>query len=323
MHVRPRADQHGVEAAGCEQLFPIRIGARNAELVGGAPARLERPVRDGDELDARLPLQARNVHRAHDAARADDADADRLLHGRGSPLLREQCRRRQGGGDGHRCGRQELAALQLEALRPVGLVAHRCSPLTNAVSAANTIPASLVYVAGRRKSSTIEAQREESPMNERRSVAVVAAAAVLVVALAHGQAPAPADSAATKWTPRLTADGQPDLQGTWVNFDSTPFEADQRRRIALRQSREPARALGRPRQPDEPDAPLDGRRSAGWPRARHEMGRGEARLRSRASRGSLRARDAVGALHHARSARRHVPGRLQQRLRDRPDSRAT
>ena len=64
-------------------------------------------------------------------------------------------------------------------------------------------------------------------MTERRSVAVAAVAAtVLVVALAHGQAPAPADSAAAKWTPRLTADGQPDLQGTWVNFDSTPFEAD-------------------------------------------------------------------------------------------------
>jgi len=64
-------------------------------------------------------------------------------------------------------------------------------------------------------------------MIERRSVAVAAAAAVLVVAFAHGQAPAPADSAAPKWTPRLTADGQPDLQGTWVNFDGTPFEADQ------------------------------------------------------------------------------------------------
>ncbi len=62
-------------------------------------------------------------------------------------------------------------------------------------------------------------------MTERRFVAVAAAAVVLVVA-AHGQAPAPADSAAPKWTPRLTADGQPDLQGTWVNFDSTPFEAD-------------------------------------------------------------------------------------------------
>jgi hypothetical protein len=63
-------------------------------------------------------------------------------------------------------------------------------------------------------------------MTERRSVAMAAAAAVLAVALAHGQEPVPADSAATKWAPPLTADGQPDLQGTWVNFDSTPFEAD-------------------------------------------------------------------------------------------------
>jgi hypothetical protein len=32
---------------------------------------------------------------------------------------------------------------------------------------------------------------------------------------------------AAPYTPRLTADGQPDLQGTWVNFDGTPFEADE------------------------------------------------------------------------------------------------
>src|ERR1051325_7919685 len=27
------------------------------------------------------------------------------------------------------------------------------------------------------------------------------------------------------WTPSRTPDGQPDIQGTWVNFDNTPFEA--------------------------------------------------------------------------------------------------
>jgi hypothetical protein len=55
---------------------------------------------------------------------------------------------------------------------------------------------------------------------------LLAAAAVtgFCLALAHAQSPVP--EAATAWTPRLTADGQPDLQGTWVNFDSTPFEAD-------------------------------------------------------------------------------------------------
>jgi hypothetical protein len=30
---------------------------------------------------------------------------------------------------------------------------------------------------------------------------------------------------AQKWTPGRTPDGQPDIQGTWLNFDSTPFEA--------------------------------------------------------------------------------------------------
>ena len=33
-----------------------------------------------------------------------------------------------------------------------------------------------------------------------------------------------AAAAAQKWTPSRTPDGQPDLQGIWVNFDSTPFE---------------------------------------------------------------------------------------------------
>ena len=34
----------------------------------------------------------------------------------------------------------------------------------------------------------------------------------------------PAVSAQT-WTQGRTPDGQPDIQGTWINFDNTPFEA--------------------------------------------------------------------------------------------------
>ncbi len=65
-------------------------------------------------------------------------------------------------------------------------------------------------------------------MNERGSAAVAAAAAVFLVALTQAQTP---DAAAPPWS-RVTPDGQPDLQGTWVNFDSTPFEADRRGRGA-------------------------------------------------------------------------------------------
>jgi hypothetical protein len=55
----------------------------------------------------------------------------------------------------------------------------------------------------------------------RRRLYAAATVTGLSFALAHAQAP-PGDSAA--WQQRYTADGQPDLQGTWVNFDSTPFE---------------------------------------------------------------------------------------------------
>jgi len=49
---------------------------------------------------------------------------------------------------------------------------------------------------------------------------VAAAAMTLLASLALAQTPEPAEP----WVPRTTPDGQPDLQGTWVNFDSTPFE---------------------------------------------------------------------------------------------------
>ena len=55
----------------------------------------------------------------------------------------------------------------------------------------------------------------------------------------EGQAPTTAANAAAKrWTSPRTPDGQPDIQGTWTNFDNTPFEApgpdDAARLAALR-----------------------------------------------------------------------------------------
>ena len=64
-------------------------------------------------------------------------------------------------------------------------------------------------------------------MGQRRSAAIAAAAAVFLIAIAYAQTPSEAVPEAAAWTPRFTPDGQPDLRGTWVNFDSTPFEADQ------------------------------------------------------------------------------------------------
>ena len=46
----------------------------------------------------------------------------------------------------------------------------------------------------------------------------------IAIGLAAMMAAAPAAPAQT-WTQGRTPDGQPDIEGTWINFDSTPFEA--------------------------------------------------------------------------------------------------
>jgi hypothetical protein len=68
-------------------------------------------------------------------------------------------------------------------------------------------------------------------MTHRRRSFVSLAIAVAVVwiwsteTFAQGAALSPrAAGAAATWTPGRTPDGQPDLQGIWINFDSTPFE---------------------------------------------------------------------------------------------------
>jgi hypothetical protein len=72
-------------------------------------------------------------------------------------------------------------------------------------------------------------------MNHPHRLLVSGATAALFIAslpvlrsFAQIDAPHPAgNDASAPWAPSRTPDGQPDLQGKWVNFDSTPFEADE------------------------------------------------------------------------------------------------
>ena len=55
-------------------------------------------------------------------------------------------------------------------------------------------------------------------------LAAIGLATLVCVTTAYAQ------TAPSGWRPGRTADGQPDIQGTWLNFDSTPFEAPSGRR---------------------------------------------------------------------------------------------
>jgi hypothetical protein len=62
----------------------------------------------------------------------------------------------------------------------------------------------------------------------RRTSAIVVAIGLAFASSTAGQTSASATAKAgttRNWAPPRTSDGQPDLQGTWVNFDNTPFEA--------------------------------------------------------------------------------------------------
>ena len=56
-------------------------------------------------------------------------------------------------------------------------------------------------------------------------VAVMSASIIGAQSASKPAATPAAGAASTHWTLTRTPDGQPDIQGTWINFDSTPFEA--------------------------------------------------------------------------------------------------
>lgn len=62
------------------------------------------------------------------------------------------------------------------------------------------------------------------PINYRFLSAIVALAAIAVPAAAQTAAAAKKTPPSKKWTPGFTSDGQPDLQGVWLDNSATPLE---------------------------------------------------------------------------------------------------
>jgi len=58
-----------------------------------------------------------------------------------------------------------------------------------------------------------------------RGIGAACAIAALMVAAPRAQSAVKPLPTNTHYVPPRTPDGQPDIQGTWVNFDDTPFEA--------------------------------------------------------------------------------------------------
>src|ERR1700676_429135 len=68
-------------------------------------------------------------------------------------------------------------------------------------------------------------QSEDQTMSHTRIAALLlGSAGALVVPLGAQTTPVAKAAVAKTWKQPKTPDGQPDLQGVWVNFESTPFE---------------------------------------------------------------------------------------------------
>ena len=130
-----------------------------------------------------------------------------------------------------------------------------------------------------------------------------------------------------KWTQGKTPDGQPDLQGTWLNFDATPFETP-----VARSAPAPAAAGSTAATNVGPASEFADHNHQVSARRRSMVvdppdGRVPVMKWAEDKRDfdlehipdAPGARNALGAVHHARPPRRHVPRRLQQRLPDHAD----